>query len=416
MNYYNENDKFAAQWLRNLIEEKLIPEGIVDDRSIEDVQSKDLKEFNQCHFFAGIGGWAYALQLARWNSDRPVWTGSCPCQSFSVAGQRKGADDERNLWPQWFRLIRESRPATIFGEQVVGAIGFGWLDAVATDLEACDYRFASSVLSGYIAGAYHKRQRLWFVADSDSIGWEQNYEFKNRQKTPISNRNDKNDTIRMADTTNDGRYEGQSNNESRRTQPSCEEGRLFKSERERSHMADSDSVGGRSSRLEKQQKRASVRQRFENSGFNMADSQNSRRDRGSSQTKQKRETTKQNYRRGVWSNTKGQRSHMADTVNEGSQGGLPRRSDEERTDLNGYIGHNSPVDWRAVEWVECGDGKTRPIPLESDVQPLVNGIPEVMDSEGNPRKYSYAGSLKGIGNAIIPQVAAEFISAFLEIE
>jgi len=310
MNYYNENDKFAAQWLRNLIEEKLIPDGIVDDRSIEDVQSKDLKEFNQCHFFAGIGGWAYALQLARWDSDRPVWTGSCPCQSFSVAGQRKGADDERNLWPQWFRLIGESRPATIFGEQVVGAIGFGWLDAVATDLEAVDYRFASSVLSGYIARAYHRRQRLWFVADS----------------------------------------------------------------------------------------------------------QNSRRDRGSSQTKQKRETTKQNYRRGVWSNTKGQRLHMADTVNEGSQGGLPRRSNEERTDLNGYIGHNSPVDWRAVEWVECGDGKTRPVPLESDVQPLVNGIPEVMDSEGNPRKYSYAGSLKGIGNAIIPQVAAEFISAFLEIE
>ena len=102
---------------------------------------------------------------------------------------------------------------------------------------------------------------------------------------------------------------------------------------------------------------------------------------------------------------------MVDTVNEGSQGGLPRRSDEERTDLNGYIGHNSPVDWRAVEWVKCGDGKP-PDPAESDVQLFVNGIPEVMDSEGNPRKYSYAGSLKGIGNAIIPQVVAEFISAF----
>ena len=111
-----------------------------------------------------------------------------------------------------------------------------------------------------------------------------------------------------------------------------------------------------------------------------------------------------------------ERSHMADTVNEGLQGGLPRRSNEERTDLNGYIGHNSSVDWRAVEWVECGDGKTRPIPLESDVQPLVNGVPEVMDSEGNPRKYSYSGSLKGIGNAIIPQVAAEFISAYMEVK
>tara|TARA_Y100001938_G_scaffold82875_1_gene114038 strand:- start:12655 stop:13638 length:984 start_codon:yes stop_codon:yes gene_type:complete len=327
----------------------LIPEGVVDDRSIEDVQPKDLKEFKQCHFFAGIGGWAYALQLARWDSDRPVWTGSCPCQSFSAAGQRKGADDERNLWPQWFRLIRESRPATVFGEQVIGAIGFGWLDAVATDLEACDYRFASSVLSGYTVGAYHRRQRLWFVAD----------------------------------TTNDGRSKRQSNKESRRTQPSCEERRLFEFERERSHMADTE---------------------------------DSRRDRGSSQIKQKGKTSERHHGNRVRSKPQGQRSHMADSVNEGLQGGLPGRSNEERTHLNGYIGHNSSVDWRAVEWVECGDGKTRPIPLESDVQPLVNGVPEVMDSEGNPRKYSYSGSLKGIGNAIIPQVAAEFISAYMEVK
>ncbi|BAQ88934.1 DNA (cytosine-5-)-methyltransferase (TIGR00675) [uncultured Mediterranean phage uvMED] len=343
MNYYNENNKYASQWLKNLIREKLIPRGEVDERSIEDVQPEDLKGFNQCHFFAGIGGWAYALQLAGWDSNRPVWTGSCPCQSFSIAGQRKGANDKRNLWGQWFRLIRESKPATVFGEQVVGAIGFGWLDAVATDLEACDYRFASSVLSGYTVGAYHKRQRLWFVADTLINGRDESLPKISRKE---SKWNDGGSIV-----TTDG------------------------------HMADTQIVEC-------------------DDGF----------------SGEFAETHEKNGVRGQVGTSSGvDKKCLADSVSEGLQGRVSGRSNEERTHLNGFIGHNSAVDWRAVEWVECGDGKTRPIPLEPDVQPLVNGVPEVMDSEGNPRKYNYSGSLKGIGNAIIPQVAAVFISSYLDI-
>ena len=87
--YYNENDPYAAQWLRNLMAAGHIPEGCVDTRSILDVQPEDLAVFTQCHFFAGIGGWPLALRLAGWPVDKPVWTGSCPCQPFSVAGKRK---------------------------------------------------------------------------------------------------------------------------------------------------------------------------------------------------------------------------------------------------------------------------------------------------------------------------------------
>lgn len=97
--YYNENDPYAAQWLRNLIAEKLIADGEVDDRSIAEVQPVDLLGFDQCHFFAGLGGWSYALRLAGWPDDKPVWTGSCPCQGESVAGKRLGANDQRHLWP-----------------------------------------------------------------------------------------------------------------------------------------------------------------------------------------------------------------------------------------------------------------------------------------------------------------------------
>ena len=78
--YYNELDAFAAQWLRNLIARGLIAPGDVDERSIRDVHPEDLIGYEQCHFFAGIGGWSLSLRLAGWPDTRPVWTGSCPCQ------------------------------------------------------------------------------------------------------------------------------------------------------------------------------------------------------------------------------------------------------------------------------------------------------------------------------------------------
>lgn len=112
--YYNENDPKAAAWLRELIKEDLIAPGDVDERSIKDVLPNDLRDYKQCHFFAGIGGWSYALRLAGWPDDRPVWTGSCPCQPFSAAGKRKGFADERHLWPAFFYLIKECRPNIVF--------------------------------------------------------------------------------------------------------------------------------------------------------------------------------------------------------------------------------------------------------------------------------------------------------------
>ena len=170
MNYYNEFDPFAAAWLRELINDKLIPEGEVDERSIIDVDGKDLKGFTQCHFFAGIGGWSYALKLAGWSADRPVWTGSPPCQPFSVAGNKKGQDDERHLWPHFFSLIRECSPPTVFGEQVAAAIRTEWFDDLQSDMENEGYATAMAVLPACSVGAPHKRERLFFVAHSGNEG------------------------------------------------------------------------------------------------------------------------------------------------------------------------------------------------------------------------------------------------------
>ena len=168
MNYYNEFDPQAAQWLRNLITAGLIPAGDVDERSIEDVKPNDLRGYTQCHFFAGIGGWPLALDLAGWPRNMPAWTGSCPCQPFSSAGKGDGFADERHLWPAWLHLIRECRPDVVFGEQVASAIRHGWLDLVSADLEAEGYAVGSAVLGAHSVGAPHIRQRLYWVGMGDS--------------------------------------------------------------------------------------------------------------------------------------------------------------------------------------------------------------------------------------------------------
>lgn len=160
--YYNENDPFAATWLRELIKQELIPAGDVDERDIREVQPGDVAGYTQAHFFAGIAGWSEALRLAGWPADRAVWTGSCPCQPFSQAGARRGFDDERHLWPEFKRLIGECRPAIVFGEQVARAAD--WQRLVRGDLEAMDYAVGAIPIEAACVGAPHLRDRFWFTA------------------------------------------------------------------------------------------------------------------------------------------------------------------------------------------------------------------------------------------------------------
>lgn len=153
--YYNEVEPYAAEWLRRLIKAGHIADGVVDERSIEDIHPIELHGFTQCHFFAGIGVWSRALRLAGWPDDRPVWTGSCPCQPFSTAGKGAGFADERHLWPAFHHLIAECRPPVVFGEQVASKDGLAWLDLVRTDLEATGYAAGAADLCAAGIGAPH---------------------------------------------------------------------------------------------------------------------------------------------------------------------------------------------------------------------------------------------------------------------
>ena len=171
--FYNERDPKAAAHLRDAIAAGLVCPGTVDERDVRDILPSDLDGYDQHHFFAGIGIWSLALRWAGWPDDRPVWTGSCPCQPFSGAGKGLGFADERHVWPLWHWLIAQRRPDTIFGEQVSSVDGLAWFDLVSSDLEGSGYAIGARDSCSAGVGAPNIRQRLYWVADADSPGPEE---------------------------------------------------------------------------------------------------------------------------------------------------------------------------------------------------------------------------------------------------
>lgn len=337
MNYYNEWDKGAAAWLRELINNKLIPYGYVDERSITEVTPSDLEGFTQCHFFAGIGGWPLALKLAGVPESTRLWTGSPPCQPFSVAGQSRGFDDERHLAPAFLRLIRECKPELLFGEQVAAAIGKHWLDFVFLNLEEKGYTCGAAVLPACSVGAPHKRERLFFGAillgNSDS-------ERCNR-KHPLLQWEGQED---MPETSRASEISGMA---------------YANGERSQRGRRDSDSQGWEGQDI---RQTGLCYGAGDESGMGYAD--------GSE-----------------FASRQLQRGGNKKRPEQSAQSMLPR---------GGNPNHGF---WSNADWLGCRDGKFRPV--ESGTFPLANGIP------------ARVGRLRGYGNAIVPQVAAEFVKAFM---
>jgi len=96
-------------------------------------------------------------------------TGGFPCQPFSVAGKQGGKDDDRYLWPEMLRVIREARPTWIIGENVAGIVNMA-LDQVHTDLEAEGYEVESIIIPACAVDAPHRRNRVWIVGHSKLDG------------------------------------------------------------------------------------------------------------------------------------------------------------------------------------------------------------------------------------------------------
>lgn len=371
--YYNEIDKFAAKWLRNLIKAGVIAPGDVDERSIEDVLPSDLKNYSQCHFFAGIGVWSRALRQAGWADERPVWTGSCPCQPFSAAGKGAGFADERHLWPTWHYLIEQCRPPTVFGEQVASKDGLNWLDLVHADMEASRYAFGAVDLCAAGVGSPHIRQRLWFVADSQHEGLQGRL-----QRWEDSQRPDQHGHIGC-----DGTVGGLANADSNRcTTP------IKRSTRKTSSLSGVDR-SSQSSTWESGRTGDALCKLADTYGHGSLDGVNRAQGWGSEATTEC-----------------GRNSGLADT---GSVGwdtgghGDHRGYVGTQLDANGENGRGSgPTNglWGDADWLHCRDGKWRPV--EPGTFPLAHGAP------------GRVGRLRAYGNAINSEAAKTIISAYLE--
>ncbi|MBK8123945.1 MAG: DNA cytosine methyltransferase [Dokdonella sp.] len=224
------------------------------------------------------------------------------CQPFSTAGKQRGCEDDRHLWPTFFRLIRECRPASVFGEQVAGINGLAWIDHVFADLEDEDYAVGAADLPACGAGAPHRRQRLFWVANANS-------------------------------------------NERRATQ-----------------------------------------------GYP--------------------------YARTDWRNDIGGRGDVDLMGNSDITGLEGRSNDTPEYSSQRAVRPSSP--WGQLEWLTCSDGKSRP--SQPGIFPLVDGIPKGLVRCGNRSMVPDADQsaeartmrLKGYGNAIVPQVAAIFITAAMQ--
>jgi len=168
--YYNEIDPHAVAIIKQEIIDGVIAPGDVDDRSIMEVQAHEIRGYTQCHFFAGGGLWSVAARLAGWRDDRPVWSGSVPCQPHSGAAsdRKRGFTDDRDLWPTWFSLIQECNPESIVGEQVDDSVA--WIDRMLADMEGAGFAVGAVDLPACAVDAPLIGMRTYFVAQADGAG------------------------------------------------------------------------------------------------------------------------------------------------------------------------------------------------------------------------------------------------------
>jgi DNA (cytosine-5)-methyltransferase 1 len=359
--YYNEFDRKKAAWLRELIGRNLIAKGEVDERSIADVRGGDLEGFTQCHFFAGIGIWSYALRLAGWPDEKEAWTGSCPCQPFSAAGKGEAFDDERHLWPELFRIFQARRPVICFGEQVSSIDGLAWFDSVQADLDREDYTCGVLDTCAAGVGAPHWRQRLYWMAYAAKRD-------RDGQSRSIAERQSK--------IGRHGISGGMADSEAARL-----------SEQERGFHQETGAPTGF--------EQSSATKRLDNSTGSRSD--------------RPQQGTKGNSRDGAWLRLPGERS-VAERLDDAES--IGRRGRQDIGDGGRRVrafGSAGPVNgfWRESNWVltrpqRVGDSPGLR-PVEPGSFPLAHGTSERV------------GRLRGYGDGIVAQAAEMFIRACMDM-
>ena len=131
-----------------------------------------------------------------------ILTGGFPCQPYSLAGKRKGKEDERHLWPEMLRVIRECTPRWVVGENVRGLVGWNGglvFEEVCADLETCGYSVQPFILPAAGVGAPHRRDRVWFVAYANHEGRGDGHGQVQRADGEVRQRNDRSEPCDAGD-------------------------------------------------------------------------------------------------------------------------------------------------------------------------------------------------------------------------
>lgn len=133
---------------------------------IDEYCQKLLKQhFPSCELYSDVK----TLDGSKYKNKIDILTGGFPCQPFSVAGNRKGETDSRYLWKEMLRIITEVEPKFVIGENVPGIIGMAF-KTVCVDLENQGYKVQSFIIPACAVNAPHRRDRVWFIAYSNSFG------------------------------------------------------------------------------------------------------------------------------------------------------------------------------------------------------------------------------------------------------
>jgi DNA (cytosine-5)-methyltransferase 1 len=306
-------------------------------------------------------------------------TGGFPCQSFSVAGKQCGKQDDRYLWPAMFKVIQQTKPRWVIGENVAGIIKLA-LDTVLSDLEAEGYTARAFIIPATSKNAPHKRERVWIVAHTVSNTKGSAYRRTIRKRGGRRNEQDKCQRNEMGGNTANG-SEDVPNTGNQRSQRSKQQRALGKgtgssqSTSERSKNVADTNGNGEKRNKSKNRQRGGVKQ----DGQDMADTSRGQR-------KQRIPKSKQVLRRSGAESKRVGGEYTADTKGQ-FESGLGFEDDG----ISGRLARHFPELWKTDAW-------------EAGVPRVAVKIPDRVNK------------LKALGNSIVPQVVYEIMKAIKETD
>lgn len=165
------NNVFNCEW-------EEFPRKVLKHHFPKAEQHEDIKDFD----------------ATQYNGRIDILSGGFPCQPFSTAGLRKGSEDERHLWPEMLRVIRECQPRWVVGENVRGLVNWSEglvFETCCTDLEALGYSVQSFIIPACAVNAPHRRDRVWIIAHSDNTRRSDGHKQVQSEDEEIRQRNDR---------------------------------------------------------------------------------------------------------------------------------------------------------------------------------------------------------------------------------